>query len=261
MENRNSHLTVKERTKESFPTRILFERNCLKGKILDFGCGLGTDVTFLKQNGFEVIGYDKYYFPEFPQEKFDTIICNYVLNVLLPEEQTDVLMEVSHLLKPTGKAYFTVRRDVKKNGFVYNPKRQATVYQCNVKLPFASIFQNEYCEIYEYQHYKINFETQKDSLYSLKNINELVCENVNCYAIYEHFSNQHNSILIIPKRIVANYFDLDLKEQMSIWLMTSFLKSFLEKKSNPTGFKISIEIGESAGQISSQAYVRLTAFY
>ena len=78
------------------------------GKVLDFGCGIGKDVELLKHKGFDILGYDPFYFPELPKEKFDTILCFYVLNVLLPEEQAAVLMNVSSLLKPTGKAYFAV---------------------------------------------------------------------------------------------------------------------------------------------------------
>ena len=57
---------------------------------LDFGCGIGKDVELLKAKGIDIVGYDPFYFPEFPTEKFDTILCFYVLNVLLPEEQAEV---------------------------------------------------------------------------------------------------------------------------------------------------------------------------
>jgi len=78
---------------------------------LDFGCGFGTDVKLLKGKGITIEGYDKHYAPDFPNKKFDSIICFYVLNVLLPEEQATVLMELSSLIKPTGKVYIAVRRD------------------------------------------------------------------------------------------------------------------------------------------------------
>lgn len=151
--NPNTHLIVKEKTKVSLLMTVLFERNKLKGEILDFGCGLGKDVEFLQSKGFSITGYDPHYFPELPKGNFDTIICNYVLNVLLPEEQSHVLMAVSELLKPEGKAFFAVRRDIKRNGFSYNPKHKLNTYQCNVILPYKSIFKTGNCEIYEYQHY------------------------------------------------------------------------------------------------------------
>ena len=111
-QNQNSHLTAIERTSLSYPARIVQKQHKLLGKILDFGCGISKDVELLKQDGFDIAGYDPFYFPEFPKEKFDTILCFYVLNVLLPEEQAEVLMNVSNLLKPNGKAYFAVRRDI-----------------------------------------------------------------------------------------------------------------------------------------------------
>ncbi|HEY9694428.1 MAG TPA: methyltransferase domain-containing protein [Oculatellaceae cyanobacterium] len=82
--NKFSHLTAIERVYLSFPARFLIENNLLQGKILDFGCGFGNDVKLLQQKGLDITGYDPYYFPQYPNEKFDTIICFYVLNVLFP---------------------------------------------------------------------------------------------------------------------------------------------------------------------------------
>jgi 2-polyprenyl-3-methyl-5-hydroxy-6-metoxy-1,4-benzoquinol methylase len=42
-QNSNSHLTAIERTSLSYPARILLNQK-RKGKILDFGCGIGKDV-------------------------------------------------------------------------------------------------------------------------------------------------------------------------------------------------------------------------
>src|SRR6056297_3149919 len=107
--NTFSHLTAIERTYLSFPAQFLLNQNLLQGKILDFGCGFGNDVKIISQKGLDITGYDPHYFAQYPQGKFDTIICFYVLNVLFPEEQANILMEVSHLLKPGGKAYYAVR--------------------------------------------------------------------------------------------------------------------------------------------------------
>ena len=151
--NPNSHLTAIERTSLSYPARLLINKNKMKGKILDFGCGIGKDVELLNSKGYDIKGYDPYYFPTFPTEKFDTILCFYVLNVLLPEEQAEVLMNVSNLLKPNGKAYFAVRRDIHYEGFRVHKVHKKETYQCIIKLGYSSIFKNENCEIYEYQHY------------------------------------------------------------------------------------------------------------
>lgn len=159
--NKYSHLTAKERKIISFPAQLLVEKNLLVGKILDFGCGFGNDVKLLQQKGFDITGYDPYYFPEYPQEKFDTILCFYVLNVLFEQPQTNVLMQVSQLLKPGGKAYYAVRRGLKQEGFREHYVHKKPTYQCLVDLPFKSIHTDDLCEIYEYIHYNQQKNSEK----------------------------------------------------------------------------------------------------
>lgn len=154
-QNPNSHLTAIERTNMSFPARLLLKKNFLQGKILDFGCGIGKDVEKLTEKGKDIVGYDPHFNPNFPTTKFDTIICFYVLNVLLPEEQAEVLMSVSKLLNEGGKAYFAVRRDIHYEGFRVHKIHKKQTYQCHIKLPYKSIYKNENCEIYEYEHYTL----------------------------------------------------------------------------------------------------------
>jgi 2-polyprenyl-3-methyl-5-hydroxy-6-metoxy-1,4-benzoquinol methylase len=43
-QNSNSHLTAIERTSLSYPARYYLTKKKIKGKILDFGCGIGKDV-------------------------------------------------------------------------------------------------------------------------------------------------------------------------------------------------------------------------
>ena len=40
---------------------------------------------------------------------YDTVICNYVLNVVYPRTRIDILRKIYEVLKPGGKAYITVR--------------------------------------------------------------------------------------------------------------------------------------------------------
>ena len=150
--NQYSHLTAKKRDSLSFPARILLGRKLLVGQVLDFGCGFGTDVEILAKRGIKILGFDPHYFPEIPSEKFNTIMCLYVLNVLLPENQKNVVSEVSKLLLPDGKVYLAVRRDVRFEGFRMHKIHQKPTYQCNVELPYLSIFKNDFCEIYEFQN-------------------------------------------------------------------------------------------------------------
>jgi len=244
--NEFSHLTAIERAHLSFPAKFLLNNNLLKGKILDFGCGFGNDVKLLRQKGFNITGYDPYYFPNYPQNKFDTIICFYVLNVLFIEQQSNVLMEVSHLLKPGGKAYYAVRRDLKYEGFREHYIHKKHTYQCTVKLPFNSIKLDDYCEIYEYIHYNYKGHSANDCAFCnpSKEI-VLLTESATAYAIFDSHAVSLGHVLVIPKRHVINYFQLSFKEQYACSLMVKKVQDLLAEQFQPNGFNIGMNINRS----------------
>lgn len=258
----HSHLTAKERNKLSFPTQWLLNKNKLIGEILDFGCGLAFDVNDLKTKGFKIDGYDKYHTPDYPVKKYDTIICNYVLNVLQPDEQPEVLMAVSELLKPNGKAYFTVRRDITYEGFRMHKIHKQTTFQCNVKLPYKSIYLNESCEIYEYQHYnKVDKALTECVFCNLEEKREIISETATAVAFYDSYPVSKGHVLIIPKRHVSNYFDLTVHEQRAIWLLVNRCKEIITNKHQPDGFNVGININEAAGQTVMHIHVHLIPRY
>jgi len=257
-ENTYNHLTAKEREKLSFPARILLNKKLIKGKTLDFGCGFGKDAEVLKSKGIEITGYDKHHFPEYPAGKFDTILCIYVLNVLLPEEQTDVLIEISRLLKPGGKAYFAVRRDIKYEGFRTHKIHKKPTYQCIVKLGYNSIFKNENVEIYEYQHFnQIKRKNADCPFCNPEPERELILESATAYAIYDKFPVNNGHALIIPKRHCADYFALTFKEQSACWFILNKTKEIIYEKFNPDGFNIGINVNEPAGQTIPHVHIHL----
>jgi diadenosine tetraphosphate (Ap4A) HIT family hydrolase len=261
--NQFSHLTAKERDSLSFPARIVKERGLLLGSVLDFGCGFGKDVEVLKASGFEVFGYDKHYFPSYPQRKFDTILCFYVLNVLLPEEQALVLMEVSNLLKPGGKAYFAVRRDIVYEGYRTHKIHQKPTYQCKVTLPYRSILKNESCEIYEYQHFNVLGRDNSDDCVfcNLSTPAELIAESATAVAFFDKFPVNPGHALIIPKRHCSDYFELSFREQSACIFMVNFVKTIIQRQFNPSGFNVGINNGKAAGQTVMHCHIHLIPRY
>ena len=258
-----SHLTAKERDSISFPAKILLNKKLLSGEVLDFGCGFGKDVESLKEKGIDITGYDKYYFPELPSKKFDTIICFYVLNVLLVEEQATVLMEISQLLKPSGKAYFAVRRDIQYEGFRTHKIHKKPTYQCNVKLAYKSIFKNDSCEIYEYRHFNqiIKNSNENCPFCNPDSERELITESATAYAIYDKFPVNPGHALIIPKKHCPDYFELSFKEQSACWFILNTVKQIIHKKFNPDGFNVGINVSESAGQTVPHVHIHLFPRY
>ncbi len=261
--NQFSALTAKVRTSLSFPAKLLCTKGLLKGEVLDFGCGYGTDVELLHTKGINIIGYDKHYFPDYPKIKFDTIICLYVLNVLMQEEQTNVLMEISQLLKPTGTAFIVVRRDLHYEGFRTHKIHQKPTYQCNVKLTYKSIFKNESCEIYEYKHYnQLNKREGIDCPFcSPDSERTLILESATAYAMFDKYPVSKGHLLIIPKKHCADYFQLTFKEQSACWFMMNKAREILKQELNPDGFNVGINVAVSAGQTVPHVHIHLIPRY
>ena len=218
MQNLYPHLTAIQRTKLSFPSRILHERKLLKGQVLDFGCGFGKDTELLQQQGVNIQGYDPYYQPIYPQQKFDTVLSNYVLNVLDKVAQTQVLIQISNLLQPQGIAYFAVRRDLQKEGYRWHYKHHKYTYQTQVVLPFTSIFRNDFCELYAYQNNRsFLVDLHQIKADSVRNYYEAIC----CFAIEDTDGQFH----IYPKNKSTNVQDLSNREQQSMAIMHQFIHS------------------------------------
>lgn len=260
--NPNTYLTAKERTTPSLPVRMLLERKSIQGKVLDFGCGFGKDVNHLLVKGYNAKGYDPYYYPEYPTEKFDTILCFYVLNVLFPEEQNKVLMQISNLLKPTGRAYFAVRRDIQRDGFRIHQVYGKPTYQCYVKLPYKSIYLNENTEFYEYQHWNQVVESELKCPFCMPNPKlDLLAETPLSYAVLDGYPIAKGHALIIPKRHEANYFNLTFDEQKDLVQLSNFVQQHLTSEYKTKDFTLGMNIGHNAGQRIDHATIHLIPRY
>lgn len=255
-QNANAHCTAIARDRPSYPVRQLWQRTLIRGTVLDFGCGLGADVRFLRERGVDVTGYDPHYAPDYPQEQFDTILCTYVLNVLLPEEQAHVLMAVAERLKPTGRAYFTVRRDVARGGFRWHVMHKCNVYQCNVALPYASVLRTKHCEIYEYRHYNQRSDGNDEAcMYCAPPAEyKLFTESATAYALVVDQRDGVEQIVVVPKRHAASYFELTDHEKRACWLMIERVHALFRQGRN--SFDIHI-CSDSRGNLPHM-HIRLT---
>ena len=101
------HKTAITRKRPSAPMLRLALQGKIVGRALDYGCGKGMDAR-----EFETESYDPHFQPVMPDGEFDTITCNYVLNVIESEtEREEVLQDIRNRLAPGGIAYVTVRTD------------------------------------------------------------------------------------------------------------------------------------------------------
>ena len=145
MSNVQSYKTAIYRKGPSAPLRFLEAKGFLSGSILDYGCGKGADLKFLTNSGYHATGYDPHWLPnDIGKKTFDTILCTYVLNVVAENEASLIINKISSHLSDNGKAFLTVRRDIKKEGFT------SRGFQRNVKLNYEVIKQNSNFCIYSF---------------------------------------------------------------------------------------------------------------
>lgn len=125
--NLYSSRTAIHRTKPSAPLLALLERKLILGNVLDYGGGRGQDYLYLCSMDKYYEDFDvNYWDPNFEflgmkliekenpyilRTKFDTVLCTYVLNVLLPEKRKKVIEHIQSILSLDGSAFITVRAD------------------------------------------------------------------------------------------------------------------------------------------------------
>ena len=90
---------------------------------------------------------------------------------------------------------------------------------------------------------------------------EVILENNLAFAIYDKYPVSKGHALVIPKRHVANYFELTIEEQTACHLLLNMLKKMLHKKYNPSGYNVGINIDESAGQTVPHTSIHLIPRY
>lgn len=130
-------------SKRKFPSKpatFIHQMGLDKGRVLDYGSGYGLDAETFSWESF-----DPYYNDIKLNGLFDTIICINVISAVSAVNETIIINSIIDLLKPNGKAYLSVPRNLPKEGKLsgYNRRPQRWV-----TLNYPSIEQNSKFEIY-----------------------------------------------------------------------------------------------------------------
>jgi diadenosine tetraphosphate (Ap4A) HIT family hydrolase len=80
-------------------------------------------------------------------------------------------------------------------------------------------------------------------------------------AVYDNYPVSKGHVLLIPKRHVKTYFELNYVELASVGVNIGIIKRLLDKKFKPTGYNIGINCGESAGQTVPHCHIHIIPRY
>jgi diadenosine tetraphosphate (Ap4A) HIT family hydrolase len=81
------------------------------------------------------------------------------------------------------------------------------------------------------------------------------------FSVFDGFPVSKGHALIIPKRHCHDYFELTFKEQSECVIMLNIVKKIVNKKFNPDGFNVGININEAAGQTVPHVHIHLIPRY
>ena len=89
----------------------------------------------------------------------------------------------------------------------------------------------------------------------------MLFESATAFSFFDKYPVNKGHTLVVPKRVVASYFDLSFKEQTACWIMVNKVKDELQKRFNPDGFNVGININEEAGQTIPHCHIHIIPRY
>jgi diadenosine tetraphosphate (Ap4A) HIT family hydrolase len=90
---------------------------------------------------------------------------------------------------------------------------------------------------------------------------DVVVENELALVRYDDSSLSKGHVLVIPKRHVANFFDMTTAEKHAILELIDQAKKIMDEKHSPDGYNIGVNIDKAAGQSRMHVHVHLIPRY
>lgn len=89
----------------------------------------------------------------------------------------------------------------------------------------------------------------------------VVCENALAYAALEKNALSAGHVIIVPRRHVADFFEMTPEEQGALLTLLNRAKALVQEKHKPDGYNIGANVGAAAGQSRMHAHFHLIPRY
>ena len=89
----------------------------------------------------------------------------------------------------------------------------------------------------------------------------VLIENEAAYVRYDSNSLSRGHVLVVPKRHVADFFEMNSTEQGAVLDLLNRARRLIENEHKPDGYNIGVNIGKAAGQSRMHVHVHLIPRY
>ena len=83
----------------------------------------------------------------------------------------------------------------------------------------------------------------------------------NAYVRHDNNSLSKGHVLVVPRRHVADFFEMTWAEKTSVLSLLDRAKAEISREHSPDGFNIGVNIGKAAGQSRMHVHVHLIPRY
>lgn len=81
------------------------------------------------------------------------------------------------------------------------------------------------------------------------------------YVRYDSNSLNKGHVLVVPRRHVADFFEMSAAEKSAVLSLLDRAKTYIEREHSPDGYNIGVNIGRAGGQSRMHVHVHLIPRY
>jgi diadenosine tetraphosphate (Ap4A) HIT family hydrolase len=89
----------------------------------------------------------------------------------------------------------------------------------------------------------------------------VMAENDAAYARFDSNSLAPGHVIVVPRRHVADFFDMTAAEQAAVLSLLNEARRIVQAKHTPDGYNVGVNIGKAAGQNRMHVHVHLIPRY
>ena len=89
----------------------------------------------------------------------------------------------------------------------------------------------------------------------------VVAENALAYARHDSHSLARGHVIVVPKRHVADFFEMTAQEQAAVVELLAKVRAIVQAEHSPDGYNIGANVGKAAGQSRMHVHVHLIPRY